>query len=108
MGSRRRTRGRRKPFNCGHRGFGAECNRCGQANQLETRANELAQALKNKAKTLPDFVELTPDSFTVRAGGVRVSAKTTGDNFYTDGAVTTAIVALREHATRLQKASNYH
>lgn len=106
MGTRRLTRGRRRPFGCGHRGFGSECNRCAQANQLEVRANELAQAFKNKSRNLPDFVEATADTLTVRAGGVRVSSNIVNNN--AEPAITNLVVGLREHATRLQKAVNYH
>lgn len=101
MAKRRLTRGRRRPWACGHRGYGAECNRCVQANELETRANALAQMLKTKTKELPGFVESLPDGFVIRAGGQRMVAGTNNANH--EASFTRAVTVMREHASRLLK-----
>lgn len=112
MATRRKTKGRRQPWACGHRGFGVECHRCGQANELETRANELAQAIKTKAKTLPGFVtvqkaakatDTTPElesGILVKGGGQRVFVVTNNKN--QEAALAQAVEVMREHATRLK------
>jgi hypothetical protein len=105
MAGSRKTRGRLSPFACGHRGFGVECHRCGQANELETRANELAQIVKNQGKALPAYVSATEASVLVRAGGQRVEVQLTG-KLTVLGAVGSCVQYMREHATRLQKAEN--
>src|SRR5207245_7489525 len=102
MATSRRTRGRRAPFKCGHRGYGTGCHRCDQANELETRANELAQVVKTQAKALPDYVTATNDAVRVRAGGVKVEALLTG-KLSRDGALAQIVETMRSHATRLQK-----
>lgn len=99
MAKRRLTSGRRRPWACGHRGFGATCNRCAQANELETRANALAQFIKTKAKDLPSFVEVQNDRFVVRAGGVHISCVT--HNNTQEAALTQGVAQMREHASRL-------
>ena len=101
MTKRRLTRGRMRPWACGHRGFGAFCHRCAQANELETRANALVQAIKTRAKELPEFVQTIPEGFVIRAGGERIVA--TIGNTTQDTAISKAIGTMREHATRLSK-----
>lgn len=100
MGNRRLTKGRMRPWVCGHKGFGASCHRCAQANELEMKANALAQFLKNKDKTLPDFVVVSEDGMVIRAGGVRIATGTKGNQ---ETALTNAVSTMREHATRLSK-----
>lgn len=110
MATRRKTKGRRQPWACGHKGFGLECHRCAQANELETRANELAQALKTKAKTFPGFVTKTADAnqelesgILVKGGGQRVFVAT--NNKDQNFALSKAVELMREHATRLKAKS---
>lgn len=100
MAKRRLTKGRMRPWACGHRGFGGFCHRCAQANELETRANALAQAVKNKSKTLPEFVEVLPEGLVIRAGGQRI---TTGTNANQETALSQIVTVMREHSTRLLK-----
>lgn len=97
----RLTRRRRRAWACGHRGFGASCNRCSQANDLETKANDLAQHIKTKAKLLPSFVESRDDGLVIRAGGQHVFCST--NNSTPEAALTYGVGVMREHATRLLK-----
>jgi hypothetical protein len=50
------TRGRRQPFPCGHKGFGAICHRCQKADDLLRKAAvpkaENAEAMKLEAARL--------------------------------------------------------
>jgi hypothetical protein len=97
----RLTRGRRLAWACGHKGFGSKCARCDQANDLETKANSLAQAVKTKAKELPAFVELSEKEVVVRAGAQRVSAGLHNNSL--ESALGICVAAMREHSTRLLK-----
>lgn len=73
MSKSRLTRGRLRPFSCGHRGFGATCHRCEQGKELATRAEVLSNSVKTKE--LPPFVEVAADEFVFRAGGMRFCHK---------------------------------
>jgi hypothetical protein len=100
MAKRRLTRGRRTPWACGHRGFGPSCNRCAQANELETRANALVQFIKTKGDIAPSFVDVQPGKLIIRAGGQHISCST--NNISPENALLHGIQVMREHATRLQ------
>jgi len=99
MAAKRLTRGRRTPWSCGHRGFGVSCARCSQANDLETKANIIAQMIKTKSKEFPGFVEVLSDKIIIRAGGKHISCATT--NVAQDVALLEGITEMRNHASRL-------
>lgn len=106
----RKTKNRMRPFsNCPsrHRGFGSDCNRCLQSNELEVRANELALNLKNKVKveTYPSWVGFEDKESVrfviVKAGGTRVSVSLSKLSF--ESALTQAVHQMRSEATRLMQ-----
>lgn len=98
-----KTPGRMKARACGHKGFGAVCHRCGQAQDLENKANELASAIK--AKALPSFVwvkEASPNQepgILIKAGAQRVFVGTASRS--QEAALTQAVTIMRGHAARL-------
>lgn len=110
MASSKKTK--KRTFACGHKGYGILCHRCAQANDLETKANELAQAIKAQAKTLPAFVvvqkaakatETAPElesGILIKGGGQRIFIGT--NNKDQETALTQAVATMREHATRLE------
>lgn len=53
------TRGRRRPFECGHRGFGKYCHRCQLADDLRSEIEKLQlKAISKKGEGSPDQVEV--------------------------------------------------
>lgn len=57
----------KKRFECGHRGFGRACQRCAQAEQMETKAKRLRkvsaqrQSLEREAARLRTLDGVLPD-----------------------------------------------
>lgn len=100
------TRGRLAPFNCGHRGWGVECHRCAQGNQMLARAEELASLVKDGGKTTrtPEWVELPSNenkgTLSVSAGGHRfavvMTSKMTGKD-----AMTQVVVSMKQESKRM-------
>ena len=63
------TKNRRNPFNCGHRGYGAYCHRCAEADRLEqatvkTRyiSSMTVEQLKTKVQKLRAMQSIAPSA----------------------------------------------
>ena len=108
MGNRRRlTRGRLQPFACGHKGWGVTCHRCAQANQIEVRANELAQILKTKGTEFPEYVRIIKENGTrvsIRGGGRVWTAELQGKKTQ-ESVLSELIHQARTYATSLKMRS---
>lgn len=105
MGNKRRlTRGRLQAFACGHKGWGCLCHRCEQADQIEVRANELAQVLKTKGSKLPEYVTVAKENGTtvsIRGGGRVWRAEVTGKKTQ-ENVIAELVHQSREYATHLK------
>lgn len=100
-----KTKGRRRPFSCGHRGFGKNgCARCAQGNQLLERAAVLESIVKNStAEPMPDWVHMAgvvSDKLKVCGGGTKVVVEISGKMAGKD-AFKLAAQKMREEAKRL-------